>query len=281
MLTLKAPSMNLGRSLSCGQAFRWHKLESEEAAWRGVVGDRCVIVRQGVGEILLERPLEEEEDWIRYFSLDKDYGELENLLEAEQRTQGTLKSSAGIHIFQQEPFETAISFVVSANNNVKRITSILEKMAERYGAQGYDERGVPYHAFPQPDVLANATEEELKTLGAGYRATYIQNTARKVAEGFDFCAVRVMDRESASKTLQTLPGVGPKVAACIMLFSLGFEESCPMDVWMKRVLADRYAPLGEKEAMVAMEGHFGRWTGAAQQYLFHHARMNKKGKHNA
>lgn len=277
MLKLKGGGIDLERSFSCGQAFRWQKVKAEENCWRGVVKDRCATIRKE-GEILyINRPEEEEEDWTHYLSLDLNYGELEGLLGQNPKTQPCVETSAGIRLLRQDPFETTISFIVSANNNVKRIAGILERLSEHYGDKREDEDGYLYAAFPSPEQLAAASAENLKDLGAGYRAAYIQGAAEMVANGFDLETLRGVPAGEASKALQSLPGVGPKVASCIMLFALDFTEECPLDVWMKRVLRDLYAPLGEKEAVAEMARQFGPWTGAAQQYLFHYART-KSGK---
>lgn len=270
MLLLEAPGMHLARSLSCGQAFRW---QQQGATWRGVVGDRCATVQQREDLLELNRPEEERLFWTRYFSLDKDYRELERKIDGNPALRECLASSAGIRVFRQEPFETIISFIVSANNNVKRISGILENLAQQFGEKMTDYGGESYFAFPRPAALAAAPLEELKAAGTGYRAAYIQGASQMIAEGFDLDGLHGLPSEAADKALQTLPGVGPKVAACILLFALGCESACPLDVWMKRALRRIYSGLDEKEAAAALEAEFGSWTGTTQQYLFHHARM--------
>ena len=272
--TLPAPHFDLEKSVSCAQAFRWKK---EGEAFFGIAEDKAVWVYQENDAICLTMNTDERDFWRHYFSLDCDYGELEAILAQEEKTAACLPYSQGIRIFRQEPFETLISFIISANNHYGRICSLVNKISHAYGKKA-SILGREYYAFPKPDQLALATKEELETLGCGYRAAYIAASAQKVAKGYDLNALRSWPYEQAMRELQTFAGVGPKVAACIALFSLGFEEAFPVDVWMKRVLQHLYPNDKPQAAMEKVMEKYGRWAGAAQQYFFHYARAIGLGK---
>ena len=203
--------------------------------------------------------------------MDRDYGQMEALLAQDPRTAPALSCSSGIRILRQDPWEALITFIVSANNNVKRIGGIIDRLCERFGRPG-SFCDIAYRKFPTPQSLAAATEDQLKDCGAGYRATYILDSAARIAQGYDLAAVSAMGFQEAKKELMTFKGVGPKVAECIMLFSMGFDEAFPVDVWVKRISAYLYPGEEGKKAAKAAAERFGSWAGAAQQYLFHYAR---------
>lgn len=184
--------------------------------------------------------------------------------------------SCGIHVFRQEPFETLISFIISANNNVKRIMGTVEKICVLAGDPIETPFGTQY-VFPTPEKLAACSEEQLRECGTGYRAPYIQNTSAMIRDGFPLESLRNMTLEQARKQIVQLPGVGPKVADCILLYSLGHDDAFPMDVWMKRVMRTMFfngeePPKAELEQVIS---ELGAEAGIIQQYLFHYARSMK------
>ena len=178
-----------------------------------------------------------------------------------------------------EKFETIIAFIISANNNEKRIRKIVENICEKCGdALKYNDR--VFHAFPTPQQLAEMGEEALREIGAGYRAEYIADTAKLIAEGFDIQAIYEMDYHTAKQELCKLKGIGPKVADCILLFAYKKKNAFPLDVWMKRVLEELYGVnvKNYRQAEEFAERTFGGYAGIAQQYLFHYMRSGKQEK---
>lgn len=262
---------DLARSCECGQAFRWHRWEN---GYLGVVSGRTAFLKQNEN-ILTITPCTEDEVpfWIRYLDLERDYKKIEWELRAHPKLCSCISESYGIHVFRQEPFETLISFIVSANNNVKRIMGTMEKLSILAGEPFETQFGVQY-AFPTPEALAACNEEELRACGTGYRAPYIRNTAAAVRDGFALESLRELPLQEARKKITVLPGVGPKVADCILLYSLGHDAAFPMDVWMKRIMRvlffDGQEP-PKKEMNDAIE-KLGPQAGIIQQYLFHFAR---------
>ncbi|MGI6192449.1 MAG: DNA-3-methyladenine glycosylase family protein [Christensenellales bacterium] len=268
-MILTAPHFHLERTLACGQAFRWkpHK----DGWWFGVALDKPLLIRQEGNTLELSSTCEDEAFWSDYFSLDRDYGEVEAMLCADPQTAPAIECSSGMRILRQDPYETLISFVLSQNNNVKRISGIIEKLCQTYGEKGIFQ-GIEYRAFPASEALSKATVRELEQLGTGYRAPYIIDCAQKVRDGYDLAALQNLPFEQAKKELMTFKGVGPKVAECVMLFSLGFDTAFPVDVWVKRISAWLYPGENGRQAAKAAAERFGSWAGAAQQYLFHYAR---------
>jgi N-glycosylase/DNA lyase len=264
-------------TLFSGQAFRWRK---EGGAYRGVAHAKVVELSVKDGEALLYPVTEAEyrRIWEHYFDLKRDYGALMGDFKGDAILRDGMDFASGMRVLNQEPFETLISFIISANNNIARITGIVERLSGRFGER-LEYGGKEYFAFPEPEALANAAPGEIAACGAGYRAPYIQDAARAVAGGFDLAAVRQLPYEEAKARLGTLKGVGPKVADCILLYSLGFAEAFPLDVWMKRVVYNLYGfrEKSEKELRAFIAEKFGKNAGIAQQYLFHYTRMNKLG----
>ena len=175
-------------------------------------------------------------------------------------------------MLNQQPFELLISAIVSANNNLKRIKSIVEKICAACG-EPFLAEGRRFYRFPVPERLAALTEEELLDCGCGYRAPYILASARAVADGFDLEKVGMLPYGQAKAELCRLPGVGPKVADCILLFSLRKTDAFPADVWIKRVMERLYGFTGNDKQLYAFAREkFGPYAGIAQQYLFYYAR---------
>lgn len=256
----------------CGQCFRFNPCEDY---YTGVAHNRILNVRS-VTEGLLLFPVCENDFqsiWRNYFDLDLSYTEIEQQLKKDSIFMDAIPYCRGIRLLNQEPFETLISFIISANNNIKRIKKIIESICKKAGKQ-LDELN---YAFPTPEALALLNAEDFRICGAGYRAEYLYQTARKIADGFPLYSAYEMEQNEARKFLQTLMGVGPKVADCILLFAFAKKEAFPKDVWIRRVLSTLYgvSPKSDKELAQFAENTFGKYAGIAQQYLFHYARQTK------
>jgi len=156
--------------------------------------------------------------WRRYFDLDTDYGDIKRKLAVDPIMKNAMEYGYGLRLLQQDPWECLISFIISANNRIPRIKSIIEQLSSRYG-QPINYNGYTYYTFPSPDVLAAQTAQDISLCRCGYRAPYIAETARLVADGYaDLEAIAHMDYSDARRCLMKLPGVGPKVADCVLLF---------------------------------------------------------------
>ena len=263
---------DLARSCDCGQAFRW---KNTGDGWFGVAGGRGATVRQ-TGETLIITPGKDKDAgfWLNYFDLYRNYQAIEDEVRCDATLGKCLDYASGIHIFNQDPFETLISFIISANNNIKRITGIVDRLCILAGEK--HEGTTEYYSFPAPEAIAELTVEQLTAIGSGYRAPYIKGSAKMIADGYELETLRNMPTAAARKELLRFPGVGPKVADCVLLFSLGHADAFPLDVWMKRAMRLMYFQGAEpgKKAMEDQVAALGPNSGILQQYIFQYAREN-------
>ena len=269
---------NLAATLESGQAHRWRR---EEDWYSSVVRGNFIQMRQTDQRIEFRSqpgpeasvaPLLE-----RYFRLDDDIQAIYAEIRHDPKVAVMVDRYPGLRLLRIEPWECLVSFICSANSNITRIHQNMEKLAETFGDPIVMDHRVQ-HAFPTPAQLAEAGEAELRRLGLGFRAPYVDKATRMVLEGrLDLAGLIKMPYAEAKAQLMECPGIGPKVADCIAVFSLEKLEAFPIDVWVRRALAEWYFP-GQKPPTdrVMLEwaqGHFGRYGGYAQQYLFHGRRL--------
>ncbi len=265
--------IDLNATFGCGQAFRWRP--QPDGAWQGVAGVyRATIARTAEG-IRID-PCDEaafEGFWKRYLDLDCDYSACEAALACDEVLAPMVRRCGGLRLLNQPVWECLVSFLISSNNNVKRIEGIVERLCMRYGQ---DMGG--YHAFPAPQAILAAGEESLRACGLGYRAAFVWRTAQRVCEGFPLDPLPEMGFEQAKQLLLTLHGVGEKVADCVLLFSCGYREAFPVDVWVHRAVTAAFTDAGSspKELRAFARRRFGALAGLAQQVLFHYERICKK-----
>lgn len=260
-----------------GQCFRWNR--EVDGSYTGVAFGKAVNIGCIDGTLILDNATLEDFHgiWKSYLDLDRDYGVIKKELTVKDPAMGqAIGYGGGMRILQQEKWETLISFILSQNNNITRIKKCVESLCAAHGSPVGMYRGKMRYAFPAPEVLARLTPEELDTCKLGYRAKYIVGTAKQIAEdgGNTLNSLGEATAEEAYQYLLSLSGVGPKVANCIMLFSMGKYESFPLDVWIKRVM-NRVYHIEEgnlKEMQEYAAEHFGGYGGIAQQYLFYYAR---------
>lgn len=254
--------LSLELTLDCGQAFRWER--QEDGSWSGVASGVLLNIRYEDGKYILKNTTKDdfERVWRHYFDLDKDYVEICNTLKKDKLLAPTIDEYYGIRILNQDSWEALCSFVISQQNNIKRIKGIISRLCEKYG----EPLGDGFYTFPSAKRLASLTVEDFEELGTGYRAKYLERLAKGVASGeIDLEGIKAMSLEDARKSLLNIYGVGIKVANCALLFGFEFYDAFPIDVWMKRVM--EYYPDGLPEC-------FDGIGGIAQQYLFHWARNN-------
>lgn len=254
--------LSLPLTLDCGEAFRWE--EQEDGSWSGAAyGKYLNIKEENSNFILKDTSLEDFENvWRNYFDLDRDYAAICAKLKEDELVRETIDEYYGIRILNQEPWEALVSFVISQQNNIKRIKGIIKRLCDTYGEEICD----GWHAFPTSKTLSSLSVEDFEAIGLGYRAKYVKKLADDVESGvIDLAEIKAMDLDDAKKTLLSIYGVGEKVANCALLFGFQFIRCFPVDVWMKRVL--QYYPNGLPEC-------FSGYEGIAQQYLFHWARNN-------
>lgn len=265
----------------CGQAFRWKKLDEE--AYRFIFRDMVLEARATDDAIEIIGGFRDEKDILNYFDLNTDYDTIKNMLSANDEViRKAIDFGSGMRILKQDPFEAYISFIISANNQIKNIKNTIKKLSQMYGEKlnnPFDEE--EYYAFPSPAALSSAKTEDIKEYArAGFRSERIVIASKMVQEGIiDFEELKERSVDDIRKTLLEVPGIGEKVFQCILLFGLGRTDSFPVDVWVKRVMEELYYGGEERNKKLIQEDgmrRFGDLSGYAQQYLFYYMRENYK-----
>ncbi len=262
----------------CGQCFRFNKQEDE--SYTGVVGKNVINVKKVDNEIHIKSVGQDnlEKLVVNYFDLNRDYEQIKDKLsKIDENMKKSIYYGKGIRILNQDLWETIISFIISANNNIPRIKGIIDRISEKYGKEFIFE-GKEYYTFPTVDELSKASVEDLRTLGLGFRDVRVYETT-KIIKNKEVDLEQLKNEKDFNKvrnTLLTLPGVGPKVADCILLFStLKRWEAFPIDVWVRRVMNELYiknpdeTKVKKEEIEKIAYEKFGNLAGIAQQYLFY------------
>ena len=280
-----ASGVDLGRTLESGQAFRWRWDPDPQGGDTaiGIVGPHILRVRQDGDRIRLVSPDtgEGRAAFAGYFGITRNkrgIREVEGALARDPVLARILPHTRGIAILAQDPWEVLISFIVSQNNNIPKITKSIERLARSLG----DPLDDGAYAFPTPARLARAHPRTLRACLLGYRAPYIRAAARLVAEGqIDLEALQSVPEHDARDALHRIPGVGEKVGDCTLLFGLRHLTAFPVDVWVRRAVEGLYLPRGRhtlREVRAFAQARFGPLAGYAQQHLFAYARAHlRKG----
>ncbi len=257
-IIIKRDCFDAAVSLDCGQAFRWKQLDN--GTWHGVAFGKALTLAQDDEKVTLFDTSQEdfEQIWKPYFDLGRDYAALCNRFAADEHLADATKAYYGIRILHQDPWEALCSFIISQNNNIPRIKGIIERLCQTLGKP----LGGGDFTFPDAEKIASAGAEALAPLRAGFRVKYIIDAAEKVANGeIDFGKIYSSSLEEGRDELIKIKGVGEKVAQCALLYGFGKVDAFPIDVWVKRIMAELY-PDGLPECTEGVRG-------IAQQYLFH------------
>ncbi len=253
----------------CGQMFRFSPMGT---GYEIFAGDKRLFVEKA-GEDVKLFPCTREDFkgvWHSYLDLGRDYAAVCEGYRGDEKLKLGIEHGAGVRILNQQPFETLISFIISANNNIGRIKGIIARLCQKHGSPiegGY--------AFPTPQQLRDVPADSYAALGCGYRAPYLEKTVRAINGGFPLDVLRNLTYPDAKRELLKLAGVGPKVADCILLFSLGHSCAFPVDVWMGRIMREYMGEATLPAIQRYAAERFGENAGIAQQYLFFYARENK------
>lgn len=254
---------DLVRIFECGQCFRWNP---DGEAYIGVVMGRAARIRKVDGSIFISGTLDDfNEIWRPYFDLDRDYEAIRCALCIDDYMTEASQYGAGIRILKQDKWEALCSFILSQCNNIPRIKTIIEKFCSLFG-ETIEFDGKTYHAFPSAEKTAGLTVEDIAPLRCGYRAPYILEAARAIAEGrIDLEALASGTPENALNALKNLGGIGDKVASCAVLFGLHMLDAFPIDTWIKKAITENYSEGLDPSV-------FSPYAGIAQQYMFYHMR---------
>ena len=271
-------SFELKDIFECGQCFRWN--EQEDGSYTGVIKNGIINVKKedetitftGICDKNIEEVINE------YFDLKRDYEKIkEQLGNVDEYLKTSIKYGKGIRILNQDLWETIISFIISANNNIPRIKGIIERISQKYGNE-IEWNGKKYYTFPTYEQLKDVTVQEYRNLGLGFRDIRLYETTQMILNK-DIDLEKLKNNPNTIEVreeLLKLSGVGPKVADCILLFStLKRFEVFPIDVWVRRVMNDLYikqedeTKVSKKQIEKIAEEKFGNLAGLAQQYLFY------------
>jgi len=263
-------SIDIDNSINSGQVFLWEKQGSD---WYGIDGQDVLKINKN-GVIKSIRNLKTD-----FFRKNDNIEEITKSISKDKTVKKAVKEYEGLRLFRQDPFQCLISFIISSNSNIQKIKNSLEKITKKFGEK-VKIQNKEFFLFPEPEKMAKATIDEIKSCGVGYRAPFIKEAAKMVIlKKIDFEYLKKCNYHEAKKNICLVPGIGNKVADCIMLFSLNKLESFPLDTWMIKILEKYYSKefkietktITQKQYELLHEkivNYFGPYCGYAQQYLF-------------
>jgi N-glycosylase/DNA lyase len=281
-----ATPFSLEHTLSCGQVFRWERMGDW---WYGIVGEKVVKVRQIGGRLLFQGFPEKIDAHFmeNYFRLDDNLPLILSRINKDRQIGEAIRAFRGLRIIRQEPWECLISYMCATNANIPAIRNMIFNLSKKFGRKitlgNYD-----FYTFPKAKDLAEADLKEIEKCKLGFRVERVLEVSRMIDDKeFDLESLSKMGYKEAKDKLMSLPGVGQKVADCVLLFSLGKLEAFPVDVWIKRIILKSYPTHFEpsfterilaKRSITPKEyekitffgrNYFGEYAGYAQEYLFH------------
>jgi N-glycosylase/DNA lyase len=267
---------DLDATLDCGQAFRWKK---HHDWWTGIIGDKAVRLRAETGQVVAETntPVAEWSWLIDYLQLDAEFPAILDSFPKDAAMREALHHCRGLRLLRQNPWECLASFILSSTKQIVQIRQIVENLCQKFGEKIPAPAGFrDSFSFPSPERLSQAAESELRACKMGFRAPYLLETASIIArQELVLSNLYDLPLESARNELMRLPGVGRKIADCVLLFAFGFQSVFPVDVWITKALRQLYFPnrRPNPERLRHFASHyFGPFSGYAQQYLFHYMR---------
>lgn len=293
----EAKNFELPHVFDCGQCFRWDR--QSNGSYIGVAFNRVIEVEKCGDDVILYNCSEKDfyDIWLEYFDLNRNYDEIKSELSKDELLGKSVDFGYGIRILKQDPFEITLSFIISANNRIPMIKRAIKNISVKWG-EPMEYKGNIYYSFPRVEVLKEVTQEELEACGVGFRGKYIKDTVDKIYQcnkyieenahkdsqaiqgeeifKYDLKGIKASGDDECHCRLQDFSGIGPKVADCIMLFSMQKYSAFPVDVWVKRAMQYFYlAPdVSLKKIRDFGRNKFGELSGFAQQYLFYYAREN-------
>ena len=279
--------LDLQSTLESGQSYHWRRADGRTYETTGCYGGNAWYETVVDGEVVRARQFEGSLEWASttdavplltdLLRLQDDLDAIVEATPADPLLTEAYETYRGLRLTRDPFFHTLVAFICSAQMRAERIFAMQQALAERYGDRHeFGDRSL--HAFPTPEQLAAATEPELRELKLGYRAPYVLESARMVAEGTLTRADLPAEYEAAREALTGYPGVGPKVADCVCLFSLGHLEAVPLDTWIRTAIDEHYPECdrgGYEETSRAIRERFGPYAGYAQTYVFHHLRHGR------
>jgi len=278
-----AQDYDLDATLDSGQAFRWHK---NGRSWTGIIGSKAVRLRAEPGKIIAETnaPVAEWSWLVDYLQLEVDLSAILRTFPSDEPMRKALNECRGLRLLRQDPWECLASFILSSTKQIVQIRQIVENLCQRFGEKSAASPGFPvFYSFPSPERLSLVHESELRACKMGFRAPYLLATASIIArQQIVLSSLYDLPVENARNELMRLPGVGRKIADCVLLFAYGSQSAFPVDVWITKALKKLYFPNRRpnlKRLHSFASDYFGPYSGYAQQYLFHYMRTKSVLKH--
>lgn len=266
-------NFNLDSTVTCGQIFRYYKLEDN--SYDIILKDRVINVYKKDNYLIASSNNEDDLEIVvrNYFDLDNDYENINKyLLEKDSLLKDAIMFSCGLMMIRQDPFETLIEYIISANNGVPNITSALNNIAKRYGKKVLFNKK-EYYLFPSYKDLKDVTKEDFRECKVGFRDKYLESIVYKLNNNIinldDF---NKLDSNEAMDKLMKNNGIGPKVASCILLFAYQRYDVFPVDTWVKKIMESNYNIIGEKNIREFASKTYGKYSALAIQYLFNYSR---------
>lgn len=267
-------NFNAQHIMECGQVFRYKKINNDYIIYST---DKFAVIKHNFNKNNIEILTKDVDYFENYFDLKQNYSFIKQSILNNCKTDNNknvmlkaLEFGSGMRILKQDSFEMVISFVISQNNNIKRIQSSVEKMCQKFGTNMGE-----YHAFPTPNQLANATEADFKEFGLGYRSKYMIEVV-KAFQNFDYDNFKNKSLKTQIDFLTKIKGIGPKVADCILLFGFYQMQVFPVDTWIEKVYNQHFnyddKILNRVHIRQKLVEIFNEYSGYAQQYLFYYQR---------
>ncbi|MBQ9012439.1 MAG: 8-oxoguanine DNA glycosylase [Bacilli bacterium] len=274
-IKLKKP-FKLNDTITCGQIFRFSKLE--DGSYDVILKDRVINVYKKGDYLYVTSNNEDnlEEVVTNYFDLENDYDSMNNYLkQVDDKITPSVEFSSGLTMIKQDPFETVIEYIISSNNGVPQIANALNLIAEKYGTEViFNDK--KYFLFPSYEDLKDVSEEDFRKCKVGFRDKYLKQIINKLNDKeIDLNSYFDMETKDALESLMLNPGIGPKVASCILLFAYQKYDVFPVDTWVKKVMKESYNIEGEKNIREFAKKTYGPYSAIAIQYLFNYGRNGK------
>ena len=286
---------DLAATLNSGQTFRW---QLREGWWEGVIGLRWVRLRaepdlrtsgkaaENESSVIIAETAEPVNDWrwlADYLQVGLNLADILGTFPDDQPMRLAVAACRGLRLVRQDPWECLASFILSSTKRIVQIQQIVEQLGEQFGEQVIvPPNHEPVYSFPSAVRIGAVGESKLRACKMGFRAPNLRAAAQMVARReVDLDRLPALPVSEARAALMRLPGVGRKIADCVLLFACGFQDAFPVDVWVMKALRGLYFPrrrVSLKRLQEFAATHFGPWRGYAQQYLFHYARVHVKLK---
>ncbi len=271
MLKIPIKDFSLKDTLLSGQSFRWERIDGNE--FEGVVGNQYIKIRQNGNRLSIDSiPKINDKAIINYFNLDIDYKDIIKKISKDSLMKDAISKFYGMRILNQDEHECLFSYIISSFNSIKKIKMSVELLSQSLGNEIINGT----YTFPSLSKLLLATDKNLKDAKLGFRAEYIKKTAQIIKNNkWELKKIKEMKYRDAMNKLTQLPGVGEKVAACTMLYSMNFNEAFPIDTWITKYIKREYPEVTRKEISNKLNAKFENYAGWAQLYMFEYERSSK------